>query len=408
KGPTKQLYKDDTQVWYYNEGQTLSAGSYNRIENEYTTLLPLGNHRLYFEITDLQNNCTFPIKAKLNVAENPTMEVLTEDVDCFGGSTGSISVTANGGSNEYDFLWNDEELTGNLLENLPADIYEIIVMDAQSHCSVSQDIVLTQPDIISTNFEQLQWATAPPMENNKFSLEILGGVAPYQYELTTESEEEGVEISELANNELEIEASPFAPWSLQISDANDCTYQFDLGAEGDDDINLPFIETAIIVNETDLGQGDGDIEITITGGDDSCGGYIYSWSSGENSSHLDYLTAGEYEVIITDCVGNTTTAYINLERDGEDGTNRKAMKIFPNPAVDWTKLRMVSEDVDEVLVRLFDTNKQLIQTIFEGELEGEVVYEMNLDLRALPSGVYYVQLTTPSGINIAERIMTIK
>lgn len=401
-----------SEVWYHNEERTLSAGFYDRAKNEYTTVLSLGNHRLYFEITDLQNNCIFPIEAKLNIAENPTIEVLTEDVTCFGESNGSVSITAKGGSNEYEFLWANEDMTGNLLENIPADIYEITVMDAESHCSISQNITVAQPTIISTHFEQLQWATAPPMENNKFSLEVVGGVGPYHYELTTESEEEEeemvVKILELTNDQLEIEASPFVPWSLQVSDANDCVYQFDLGAEGDDDINLPVIETAVITNETDFGEGDGGIDIYITGGDDSCGEYTYSWSNGENGESLDYLFAGEYEVVITDCAGNTTTAYIDLEREGEEGTNRKAMKVFPNPAVDWTKLRMVSEDVDEVLVQLFNTNNQLIRTIFEGELEGEVVYEMNLDLRALPNGVYYIHLTTPSGISIGERIVTVK
>ncbi len=397
-----------TEIWYQNVEHTLSAGFYNSTENEYSTNLPMGDHHLYFEITDLANGCTFPIEAKLNIAEDPSIEVVAEHLNCFGDNSGSISITASGGSNEYDFLWANENLTGNLLVDLPADEYEITVIDVKSQCSITENIILSEPPIISTNFEQLEWASAPPMDKHKFSLEIEGGTAPYQFDLSTETEEVDVNISESANHQLEIQASPFDPWNLEITDANGCAYHFHLGADGDDDINLPIIQTAVIINESDLGEGDGEIQITVEGGDTSCGGYTYTWSNGDIDSELDYLFSGGYEVVITDCDGNTTSAYINLEREGEVGNNRKVMKIFPNPAVDWTKLRIISENVDEVLVRLFDTNNQLIRNIYEGEIEGEIVYEMDLDLRGLPNGVYYVHLTTPSGISISERIMTIK
>lgn len=396
------------EIWYQNEEHTLSAGFYDSADNEYATVLPMGDHILYFDISDLQNDCTFAVQAKLNVAENPSIEVAAEHLNCFGDNSGSISIAASGGSNEYEFQWADENLTGSLLTDLPANDYEITVMDIKSNCSVTETIELTQPPIISTNFEQLQWASAPPLDKNKFSLDIEGGTAPYQFDLQTDREDAEVNLSETANDQLQIEASPFDPWSLEITDANGCFYKFDLGADGDDDINLPIIQTTVITNETDLGEGDGGIEITVEGGDTSCGDYLYAWSNGMFGDELDYLFAGGYEVVITDCEGNQTTAYIELGRDGEVGTNRKAMKVFPNPAVDWTKLRMVSENVDEVLVRLFDTNKQVVQTIYQGEVEGEVVYEIDLDVRGLPSGLYYIQLTTPSGIRISERLMTIK
>ncbi|MEZ4884067.1 MAG: T9SS type A sorting domain-containing protein [Chitinophagales bacterium] len=398
-----------SSVWYKNEAHTLSAGTYNSTQNEYTNVLPFGDYWLYFDIEDLQNGCTFPIQAKLNVASNPTIEAITEDVSCFGMSDGSISITASGGSNEYQFLWGNEDLSEQALhKDLPADVYEVTVMDAQTHCSVSKSIEVSEPPIISTNFEQLQWASAPPLDKNEYSIEIVGGVVPYQYELVLEGDETAASLSELTNHQLQIEASSLSPWSLEITDANDCPYQFDLGAGGDDDINLPVIQSATILNETDLGESDGTIELTVAEGDTSCGDYTYEWSNGQYASEIDYLFAGGYTVVITDCAGNTTTAFIELERDGEKGKNRKAMKIFPNPAEDWTHLRLISENEDEVLIRLFNSSNQLIRIIYEGEISGELTYETDLDLRALPNGVYYVQLTTPSGTSIAERIMTVK
>ncbi|MFK7905796.1 MAG: hypothetical protein AB8B69_11755, partial [Chitinophagales bacterium] len=403
-------YLEATEIWYSNEEKTLSAGFYTQEENEYLTVMPLGDHWLYFEISDMQNTCTFPIRAKLNVAENPSMEVITTDVSCFGADNGSISITANGGSSEYTYLWNKTHLTESFHEELPADDYEITVIDKQSNCSVSDNIKIIEPPILSTNFEQSNWAAAPPMDKHAFNIEVAGGIAPYQYEIITEIEESEttVDVLELADNQFQIEASPLEAWIFEITDAHDCSYQFDLGEAGDDDINLPIIETAITINETDLGESDGTIEVTVANGDTSCGGYTYEWSNGDNDSEIDYLFAGGYTVIITDCAGNTTSAYVELERDGEKGTNRKAMKVFPSPARDWTNLRLISEDVDEVLVRLFDTNKQLVRTIYEGEVSGETMYETVIDLRALPSGVYYVHLTTPSGASLSKRILTIK
>ena len=327
KGESAHL--EATEIWYSNEEKTLSAGFYTQETNDYLTVMPLGNHWLYFEISDMQNTCTFPIRAKLNVAENPSIEVEAVDVSCFGANDGNISITANGGSDEYSYLWNKEGLTESFHEGLPADDYEITVMDAQSNCSVSDKISIGQPSALSTDFEQINWAGAPPMDKHEFSIEVAGGILPYQYEILTEVEEAEttIEVLELPDNQFQIEASPLETWAFEVTDAHDCTYQFDLGEGGDDNINLPIIETAITINETDLGESDGTIEVNVANGDTSCGAYTYEWSNGDNDSEIDYLFAGGYTVVITDCVGNTTSAYVELERDGEKGTNRKALEI---------------------------------------------------------------------------------
>ncbi len=401
-------YLEIPEIWYSNEERTLSAGFYDQAKNEYATVMPLGDHWLYFEVTDLSNACNFEVKAQLNVSENPSVEVITEAVSCFGGNDGSISVRASGGSNVYDFLWNNEDFADSLQLEVSADSYELTVMDSQTGCHTFQSIEVTEPPLLATNFEQTQWVSGPEITQNQFHLEIIGGVAPYAYELLSDSEDTAVQIAQTSDKDLQIDASPLNPWALQITDANECSYQFDLGVGGDDDINFPIIHEVITINETDLGESDGGIEVIVAEGDDTCGEYTYEWSNGDIDSDIDYAFAGGYTVVITDCVGNSTTAFIELERDGEKNQNRKALKVFPSPASDWTNVRLISENEDEVLVRLFDTHKRLIQTIYAGNIEGETMYETVLDIRGLPSGVYYVQLTTPSGQHLSKTLMTIK
>lgn len=401
-------YIEIPEVWYHNEERTLSAGFYDQTENEYATVMPLGDHWLYFEVTDLTNGCNFEVKSKLNVSENPSIEVTTEAVSCFGGNDGSISVSASGGSDVYNFLWSEESFSDALQLEVVADNYELTVVDSQTGCHTFQNIEVTEPPLLATNFEQIQWVSGPEITQNQFHLEIIGGVAPYTYELFSDSEEDDIQVAQTSDKDLQIDASPLNPWALQIRDGNECLYEFDLGAGGDDDINFPIIQTVITINETDLGESDGGIEITATDGDDTCGEYTYEWSNGSTSSEIEYAFAGGYTVVITDCAGNSTTAFIELERDGEKDKNRKALKVFPSPASDWTNVRLISENEDEVVVRLFDTHKHLIQTIYAGNIEGETMYETVLDIRGLPSGVYYVQLTTPSGQHLSKTLMTIK
>ncbi len=86
-------------------------------------------------------------------------------------------------------------------------------------------------------------------------------------------------------------------YSVTINDANDCT--IDLSGEIMETEQLE-IETQNLVNVTCEGNSNGLIDINIVGGTTP---YSFNWSNGANSEDISNLSAGAYQVTITDANG---------------------------------------------------------------------------------------------------------
>ncbi len=70
-------------------------------------------------------------------------------------------------------------------------------------------------------------------------------------------------------------------------------------------------------------SADGAVEVVVTGGVEP---YTYVWSTGDSTAMITGLTVGTYEVTITDSVGCSTTAEVDVDQDpdgdGPDGCPR--------------------------------------------------------------------------------------
>ena len=60
--------------------------------------------------------------------------------------------------------------------------------------------------------------------------------------------------------------------------------------------------TGSTISIDDTGGGNGEVDLTVNGGDSP---YSYSWSNGETTEDLTGLTQGQYDVVITDNLGCT-------------------------------------------------------------------------------------------------------
>lgn len=68
--------------------------------------------------------------------------------------------------------------------------------------------------------------------------------------------------------------------------------------------------TADVTDETTLGEADGEVDITVSGGTMP---YTYSWNTNETSEDLDGLTGGAYTVTVTDSNGCTGMNTFNVK-----------------------------------------------------------------------------------------------
>src|SRR5439155_21375526 len=99
------------------------------------------------------------------------------DVNCFGGSTGSIELTVAGGTAPYTYLWSNEA-TSQDLSDLPPGSYSVTVTDAKG-CTASQSVTIAQPAAalaVSDTHVDVNWIGSA---TGWIDVKVTGGTAPY-------------------------------------------------------------------------------------------------------------------------------------------------------------------------------------------------------------------------------------
>lgn len=204
-------------------------------------------------------------------------------VTCFGDSTGQINLTPNGGTSPYLYAWNDG-FSGEDRSNIPSGSYSVLITD-QLGCTTTVNSTLNQPlqplSVSSVHANVSCFAG----ENGTIDLTISGGTLPYSFDWGN-----GV-LLEDRTNLLE------GTYSVSIIDANSCT------ANDTVVIIQPLspITAAIDVSHVNCyGDTSGTIDLTINGGTMP---YSFDWGNGDYSEDRINLSAGSYQVSVTDANG---------------------------------------------------------------------------------------------------------
>ncbi len=130
------------------------------------------------------------------------------DLDCYQSGNGTISLTVNGGTTPYSYLWNDGNSNQNRT-NIGAGSYMVTITDA-NNCTLTQSAVLTQPDsititLIPTNVSVFNG------NNGAITLSALGGAGSYTYLWSNNSTSQN-----LAN-------IPVGNYCVTVTDGNNCS-----------------------------------------------------------------------------------------------------------------------------------------------------------------------------------------
>jgi hypothetical protein len=113
------------------------------------------------------------------VATAPTIltNVIT-NVSCNGGSNGSASVVATGGTGTYTYAWAPSGGTKDTVSNLTAGVYTVTVNDSCGN-SATATATITQPAALSiARGTVAAWLNSC---NGKAYVTVSGGTAPYTY-----------------------------------------------------------------------------------------------------------------------------------------------------------------------------------------------------------------------------------
>jgi hypothetical protein len=302
------------------------------------------------------------------------------NVTCYGANNGAINVTASGGVAPYLYSLNALPFgTANNFDSLPGDlIYEVHVRDS-NNCIVTAYRFINEPSLILVGYAQTN-VSCYGGNNGALSLNLSGGVAPYTYLWSDQSE--NAQINNLGAG----------PVSVQVTDLNGCNGQMDFTITAP---ASPLVVNATITNATSLTALDGAIDLTTTGG---TAPYTYVWSTTATTADLSDIGVGVYLITITDDNGCSlaTTFQINSTA-GLTTATVADWKLYPNPANEWVVL-----DFSGTAVENFEILDLLGKTVWKQNVNAEKV---ELQLIDFPAGTYFVK--TQIGTTIAMKNLTV-
>ncbi|MCB0755656.1 MAG: HYR domain-containing protein, partial [Flavobacteriales bacterium] len=278
------------------------------------TTFPIGVTQVFYTATDQSGNtaqCFFNVEVNadlLNINLTAITYTCGTNVSCNGADDGQATASVTGGCEPYSFLWSDGQSTSTAVDLASGD--QIVTVTDANGNQLSDTIFITEPAAISTNF-----ISSPryPGEVNVSCFGAFDGVIyseaeggadcqSYQYQWTGPNG-----YTSTDQNPANVEAGQF---SVTITDVNGCSHSDSITLIEPDPIEAEtFPNSYNGFGVSCFGGSDGAINLEVTGG---IPGYDYQWSNGDSIQDINALTAGQYDVLVTDTNGCQTTATVTL------------------------------------------------------------------------------------------------
>lgn len=349
---------------------------------------------VYFGFVQDENVCIAELEIIVVDPQSISASAEASDITCFGLANGSILVNATGGTGLLFFSLDGVDFTPSpLFDGLGADNYAVYVEDANG-CQVELDGVytITEPSAISASATTSD-VTCNGFGNGAIDMVVSGGVAPYVY--STGGAFSSIDpITGLEPN----------TYNVVIQDANGCTSEVSA---------LEIVEPAALTitglddNSIDEDAG-GNTAYTVTGGTPV---YNYEWVDADGNvvsttanlpAFTDAADAGEYTVTITDSNGCEISETINISGITTLNNNYN-LALYPNPSTGLFRLTLNGINGEKVTYTIMDESGRVVVAKEMADISGERVE--NIDLTAIASGVYIMNVTIGSNVETMRLIL---
>lgn len=280
------------------------------------TVPSLGPGTYNVTVTDV-NGCT--VQSSVVVTEPapivPAASATTSyngfEISCFGLTDGGTTVNVVGGTPGYTYNWDDSQnqQTQNAA-NLAAGTYIIEVTDTNG-CNAFDTITLTQPTqvlasaSITSNYGGSDVSCFGAADGEATGVGN-GGVTPYNYNWDPSNQNTAIATGLSAN----------IAYTVVVTDQNGCQDSADVTLSEPPQITAV---TSVITdyNGWDIscfGSADGGASVRANGGTQP---FTYQWDAGSTNPTQYGLTAGTYNVVVTDANGCTVTEPVTLTEPTE-------------------------------------------------------------------------------------------
>lgn len=260
-------------------------------------------------VTDL-HGCTIDTTFTINEPPLLTYTYVTDSVDCYSGTDGSIMIFPQGGTPTYGFNWNPGVSTGPVANNLPFGTYYVTISD-HNGCDTTAFITVDQPPlIILSNSGDVTICIG---QNTTISAYASGGTGSYIY-----TWDNGLGTGSSFN----VNPITTTTYTVSITDANGCAVTPQSLTVT---VNPP-ISVAVTANPTSLCLGESaQLTATANGGN---GNYTYTWGAGigVSGSVITVTPTGTtmYPVTVTDNCGSPA------------GIDSVEVIVYPLPVVQFS------------------------------------------------------------------------
>ena len=248
-------------------------------------------------VTDA-NDCTIVESFVVGSPENLGASTTHIDVTCNGGSDGSISLTASGGTPPFTFQWDNGAGAVQNPGGLTANTYNVVVTDANG-CTIVASATITEPPLIEVSTVGTIAATCG-LANGSIDVDVIGGTGGYQYVWTNSS---GTTVS----NSEDPTGLSAGTYLATVTDASGCTMTF---TESVTTPNMLLVSTTADPTSC-FGGDDGIVQVMVTGGIPP---FDYTWQDPQYmGDRLEGVPAGTYFVTVTDADDCTFTEQAVVE-----------------------------------------------------------------------------------------------
>ncbi len=233
------------------------------------------------------------VNITINTLDVAVAESLTNP-SCPGTNTGSIDLTVTGNEAAYFYAWSDGPAVTEDRNNLAAGSYTVSVSNTDG-CEEVFTYELTERPLLNITLDEVIDVSCFGGSTGQIRVTTTGGTPPYSFLWDDPN----------AQDDEDAGALTIGTYNLVVTDDVGCTATFSATVNQPDDLAVTFRSQNVACR-----NGNDGYAVAVPAGGN--GGYTYAWSNSGNQDSIFNLSAGTFEVTVTDQLGCMTVNRVTL------------------------------------------------------------------------------------------------